>query len=95
MRLRRSRPPQLEREQLMDDPKKEVYGPGGICETCGHFAGRHDEEGCRGMKDDYDCHCAPKKRDCKVFRWVGQDWPRPWLPAPEGLMKGEANANAR
>lgn len=53
------------------------YGPGAICEECGHFSGRHDEDGCPGVLNA----CA-----CKGMLWLGTRWPRPWLPAPEGLV---------
>lgn len=71
----------------MPEPElpEQPYGPAAICDTCGHFAGRHDEKGCRGMNDDYDCHCAPRRGHCQGFLWKGVIWPRPWLPAPEGL----------
>jgi len=71
----------------MSDTPERPYGPGAICDTCGHMAGRHDEKGCAGMNLDYDCHCAPRHKDCKVMRWAGVDWPRPWLPYPEGTVR--------
>ena len=51
---------------------------GGFCSDCGHFAGRHDEEGCHWP--GYDCGCP-------AMRWNDLRWPRPWLAAPEGLTK--------
>jgi hypothetical protein len=56
--------------------ESQPYGPGAVCETCGHFAERHDADGCHWP----DRHC-----DCRVMRWEAVSWPRPWLPAPEGL----------
>jgi hypothetical protein len=55
---------------------EQPYGPGAICEDCGHFAGRHREQGCPGVSG----HC-----DCPAMQWLGVRWPRPWLSAPEGL----------
>jgi hypothetical protein len=59
---------------------EQPYGPGAICAQCGHFAGRHDQTGCSGVK---------KTCDCVGMLWMGLRWPRPWLPAPEGMMTGE------
>jgi hypothetical protein len=56
---------------------EQPYGPGAICEDCGHFGGRHDENGC-DAKWAGPCNCAG-------MLWLGHRWPRPWLPAPEGL----------
>jgi hypothetical protein len=55
---------------------EQPYGPGAMCDECGHFAGRHDEDGCTGVSKP--CTCAG-------MLWLGTRWPRPWLPAPEGL----------
>lgn len=49
---------------------------GGFCGRCGHFAARHDQNGCSGLKEP--CNCT-------LMQWGGYLWPRPWLPAPEGL----------
>ncbi len=54
------------------------YGPGAFCESCGHFAGRHDEQGCH-----FDRHNA-SDCTCLLMVWDGVEWPRPWLPAPDG-----------
>jgi hypothetical protein len=51
---------------------------GGFCEDCGHFAGRHDSDGCHW--DGYECGCPGMK-------WHDLRWFRPWLPAPEGLTR--------
>lgn len=61
-----------------DIPKmpEQPYGPGAFCGTCGHFAERHGPDGCTGVK---------KPCRCEVMQWNGYRWPRPWLPAPEGL----------
>jgi len=53
------------------------YGPGALCEECGHFAARHGAGGCTGVTAS--CGCAG-------MRWLGVLWPRPWLPAPDGLV---------
>lgn len=54
----------------MDDP-----GPGGFCDTCGHFAARHDESGCHFPRPaDNPCLCG-------VFVWAGVAYPRPWEPS--------------
>lgn len=52
---------------------------GGFCGRCGHFAARHDEEGC-AFPSEEPC-------PCRVMQWDGYQWPRPWLPAPEGLRR--------
>jgi hypothetical protein len=62
-----------------------VYGPGAICDTCGHFAAHHDEHGCHGVTQPKGCVYGIDGQPCGVFRWQGRDWPRPWLPEPEGL----------
>lgn len=56
------------------------YGPGALCETCGHFAGRHDQDGCGGFPN--------KPCRCTVMLWCKVAWPRPWLAAPDGLVAG-------
>lgn len=59
---------------------------GGTCEDCGHYAGRHGGfhvnggAGCAFPRADPDNPC-----DCTGMVWQGVVWPRPWLPAPEGL----------
>lgn len=59
---------------------------GGTCETCGHFAGRHNETGCQFPRP------AANPCTCKVMRWNATDWPRPWLPAPDGLSPAPTEA---
>lgn len=61
-------------EKMPEQP----YGPGAFCGTCGHFAGRHGPDGCSGIE-------GPCKSRCEAMQWNGYKWPRPWLPAPEGL----------
>lgn len=62
----------------VDDTKPaHPYGPGAFCDGCGHFAARHDQNGCSGVY-------GPCK--CKAMLWEGHRWPRPWLAAPEGLL---------
>ena len=51
---------------------------GGFCDTCGHFAGRHGPDGCGFPKPSGPCPCL-------VMTWQGTAWPRPWLPAPDGM----------
>jgi hypothetical protein len=59
---------------------EQPYGPGAMCDHCGHFAARHDEDGCHFDRPDPEDDCG-----CPVMRWLDVDWPRPWLPAPDGL----------
>lgn len=61
---------------------------GGFCDGCGHFAGRHDEQGCHFDRPDPEPDCA-----CPALRWQGRDWPRPWLPAPDGLRTEPLGSN--
>lgn len=63
----------------------EQPGPGGICDTCGHFARRHDEQGCHGVDPAKGCRFGPQGEPCIVMWWQGQGWPRPWLAAPDGM----------
>jgi hypothetical protein len=65
---------------------EQPYGPGGFCERCGHFAGRHSEGGC-DTSDLVERGIRKKPCPCKGMKWLGQTWYRPWLPAPEGLKK--------
>lgn len=72
-----------------DEPSKgtteeaeQPYGPGAICDDCGHFACRHGENGCAFPRPaDNPCRCAG-------MLWLGTRWLRPWLPSPEGLTSG-------
>ena len=54
---------------------------GGFCDDCGHFAARHDELGCHFPRP------ATNPCDCAGMQWQGVRWPRPWMPAPDGLTK--------
>lgn len=83
----------------MTQQENEVYGPGAICDDCGHFAARHGEDGCAGVVPETGCRFGeggteanPKK--CEGFLWQGRRWPRPWLPAPEGLTTSKAIASS-
>lgn len=73
------------RELWYTAPPEQPYGPGAWCGTCGHFAARHDETGCHcedliaGGQRTGDC-------TCKVFTWMGYEWPRPWLSIDDGGM---------
>jgi hypothetical protein len=65
---------------------------GGICDECGHFAGRHDEAGCHGVDPAKGCRFGEGSSQevyvaCDGMKWQGRTWPRPWLPYPEGLQK--------
>lgn len=73
---------------MADDPSEvfvmaapeQPYGPGAICDDCGHFAERHNPEGCHFPRPaDNPCRCAG-------MLWLDVRWPRPWLPAPRGLV---------
>ncbi len=55
---------------------------GGFCDECGDFAARHDELGCQFPR--FDANLAPCA--CSGMLWLDVRWPRPWLPAPEGLV---------
>lgn len=43
------------------------YGPGAICEECGHFAGRHGESSCLFPPEAPLCRCAG-------LLWLGHRW---------------------
>lgn len=58
------------------------YGPGAICDECGHFAERHQPAYCSGVPFGHEA-CA-----CAGMLWLRVRWPRPYLPAPEGLTAG-------
>ena len=68
--------------------EKETEQPpiGGFCDDCGHFAARHGEEGC-DTSDLVKRGIRTKLCNCVAMKWRGRQWPRPWLPAPEGLKK--------
>lgn len=54
--------------------------PGGTCDDCGHFALRHNENGCDfPRKEKPPCQC-------EGFLWNGNRWPRPWRAANAGGM---------
>lgn len=60
--------------------------PGSICETCGHFAMRHNEHGCGGVDPAKGCRFGGRSmtnpnKACPVFRWMDLDWPKPWIPS--------------
>lgn len=61
--------------------------PGSFCDMCGHFAAYHGPAGCEGVGAGclYGCDASP-------FMWGGRAWPRPWLPAPRGLIAEDADA---
>lgn len=61
---------------MSDTKPLHPYGPGAFCDECGHFAARHDPNGC-----SWPDHPCP----CKGMLWGGYRWYRPWLDAPEGL----------
>jgi hypothetical protein len=60
------------------------YGPGAICDDCGHFAGRHNASGCN-TADLVAAGVRDQPCECPAMLWELQRWPRPWLPAPAGL----------
>lgn len=78
----------------LPDPLPEQPAPLGICATCGHFAIRHGPDGCTGVPSaaGTDVPCRYGAGDdgpeipCTMFMWNGNAWPRPWMPAPEGLV---------
>ena len=56
---------------------------GGFCDECGHYAVRHNQDGCQGVDPAEGCRFGkgftkknPKK--CTVMVWNGVYWPRPW-----------------
>lgn len=53
------------------------YGPGAICDDCGHFAGRHDEDGCH-TDDLEELGIRDEPCPCPMMLWLGVRWPRPW-----------------
>jgi len=54
---------ELTREQALADLW--AAGPGAICGDCGHFAARHQDDGCPGMDGD-GC-----RFNCGGFQWHG------------------------
>lgn len=73
------------------EPPEQPYGPGAFCEDCGHFACRHDMEGCSFPREWRGGERSPtetfKDCHCEAMLWQGVRWPRPWLPAPDGLER--------
>ena len=65
----------------MTDDQREQPPIGGFCDRCGHMAVRHDQDGCQFPRP------ADNPCKCRGMRWLGKTWPRPWLPAPDGLTK--------
>jgi murein endopeptidase len=64
------------------------------CETCGHLSTHHDEAGCSMNSrlpavERQSTVPVPDPCDCAVMSWFGREWPRPWLPAPEGLRAAD------
>lgn len=79
------------REALYDQPR-----PDHACEACGHPATTHSGwPGSRSFPEPMG-QCDPLDKDpeshnsqfcgCWVFTFRGRSWPRPHLPAPEGMM---------
>jgi hypothetical protein len=64
----------------VENEKPEQPPVGGFCETCGHFAARHDEKRCHFPRPADKDPC-----DCPSMRWLGVEWPMPW--DPEGYAK--------
>lgn len=57
---------------------EQPYGPGAICDECGHFAARHDEDGCHGVDPAKGCRFGKRRKPCKGMMWQGTRWLRPW-----------------
>lgn len=52
------------------------YGPGAICEECGHFAGRHGDGDCQFPREPgHGCRCAG-------LLWLGVRWRVPATGLP-------------
>lgn len=75
---------------------EQPYGPGAMCDDCGHFAMRHGPEVRQGKKnklpgcdtrDLVNAGIRDKPCPCRGMLWLGVRWPRPELPAPEGLKQ--------
>lgn len=64
---------------------EQPYGPGAVCDDCGHFAGRHGEDGCV-VDDLIAAGVRTEPCPCAGMLWLGVRWPRPWLAAPDGLV---------
>lgn len=73
-----------------DAPEPEQPHVGGFCEDCGHYAYRHSPDGCIGVNRPRDGRLESESTcRCAGMLWMGVRWPRPWLPAPEGLLPEE------
>lgn len=56
-------------------------GPGGFCDICGHFAMRHDKNGCNGTNPELGCRFGgteAEQKKCEVMVWGKVKWPEPW-----------------
>ncbi len=71
-------------------PPPEQPPLGGFCDDCGHFAGRHGVGGCALARSPGAVSLLgdplPERCTCPGMLWLGVRWPRPWLPAPAGLV---------
>lgn len=67
------------REENIEKAKTDPPGPGGCCQSCGHFAARHGPDGCKFPRNEGMDPCP-----CKAFVWHNLEWPRPWQPYPDG-----------
>lgn len=88
----------------MVNPPEQPYGPGAICDQCGHFALRHGPfvrqskrsgrmlPGCDAT-DLVEAGIRKGPCNCRGMLWLGVRWPRPSLPAPDGLKQGEMRKN--
>jgi hypothetical protein len=58
---------------------EQPYGPGAVCDDCGHWAARHNSQGC-DTTDLVARGIRKKPCDCPAFLWKGTRWSEPSRP---------------
>src|SRR5690348_9617743 len=67
-------------DPLPSHDQEPPYGPGAICEDCGHWAGRHDSDGCH-CDDLIEKGIISEPCPRPAMLWNGERWADPSLPS--------------
>lgn len=62
------------RQLVRTDEPTPPYGPGAICEECGHFAGRHGVAGCEFPAESRSGEDRGTPCGCSGLLWLGHRW---------------------